>query len=98
MRLQFDAMEIDDTPLSDVEGLLDTTTGTLGVFFHKKAKLVLDYYMDAESVVLGVQGEMDVPVFIPGAKIESVLVDDNSDRLRVTFRFEPNSNTFKRPN
>ena len=36
MRLQFNAKEIDDTPLSDVEGLLDTATGTLGVFFYKR--------------------------------------------------------------
>jgi hypothetical protein len=98
MLLHFDAMEINHTPMSDVEGVLDSKAGTVCVAFDKKAKKILDYYLPVEHVVLGVQGATDVPVFVPEAKMESILVDDNDERLRAVFRFEPKGTTFKRPN
>ncbi len=98
MQLRFDAMEIDNTLFSDVNGLLDSATGTLRAAFHKRAKSMLDYYMAAGNVVIGVRSEMHVPVFLPKAKMESILVDDNSELLHVVFRFQLNSSTFKRPN
>jgi hypothetical protein len=97
MQLHFDAMEINNAPVSEVEGVLDSAAGTVSVTLNKKAKEMLDRHAPAGHVVLGVRGATGVPVFIPKARMESVLADDGDDLLRAVFRFEPKDTTFKRP-